>query len=418
MTQFKASGARPSRPRAESQVGGCVVDRPGCHAERTGDAGGRRIRAWLGKPTQPRWILIAAWTNAAWSSAAVVTLAITHDPALVAWWVLGSELLLVALVHLWTESSNVTATGGEDGGASTSSPGPAPRDGLSDIDRRRLEEEILVAGGGGSDWRRAADDRPMRHPSSPAARRKPGLRRLHAERPRHDHASRTLAGTKSHDAATRTATSRVLRISFPVSAGVTRRGLMPDRERRFRVPSPIDAAALELNPRRSTFLAFVAACIAGLALVPAALGAVSFAPPANFGVGSAPQSVAVGDFNGDGKPDLATANQNSSDVSVLLANGSGGFGVAASFAVGLSPVSVSVSDFNGDGKPDLVAANRDASSVSVLLGDGSGAFAAATSLAVGAGPVSVAVSDFNGDGNPDLVTANRDANSASVLRSR
>ena len=160
MTQFKANGTPPSRPRAESRVGGCAADRPGCHSERTGDAGGRRIRAWLGKPTQPRWILIAAWTNAAWSSAAVVTLAITHDPPVVAWWVLGSELLLVAIVHLWTESSNVNATGGERGGPLNSSPGPAPGDGLSDIDWRRLEEEILVPGGCGSDWRRAADDRP------------------------------------------------------------------------------------------------------------------------------------------------------------------------------------------------------------------------------------------------------------------
>src|ERR1017187_10141474 len=127
-----------------------------------------------------------------------------------------------------------------------------------------------------------------------------------------------------------------------------------------------------------------------------------------FAVGTGPASVAVGDFNGDGKPDLAVANFN--NVTVLLGNGSGGFTAAAGspFAVGARPYSVAVADFNGDGNPDLAAANLDSDNVTVLLGNGSGGFTAASGspFAVGTGPASVAVGDFNGDGKPDLAVAN------------
>jgi hypothetical protein len=77
--------------------------------------------------------------------------------------------------------------------------------------------------------------------------------------------------------------------------------------------------------------------------------------------------VAVGDFNGDGKPDLATANFNSNSVSVLLGKGDGTFAAASSPSVGALPRSVAVGDFNGDGKPDLATANFNSNSVSVLL---------------------------------------------------
>ncbi|MGH9845544.1 MAG: PxKF domain-containing protein, partial [Blastocatellia bacterium] len=134
-----------------------------------------------------------------------------------------------------------------------------------------------------------------------------------------------------------------------------------------------------------------------------------------FGVGGLPLSVAVGDFNLDGKPDLATANFSSNNVSVLLGQGSGGFGAATNFAVGLGPESVAVGDFNLDGKPDLATANASSDNVSVLLGQGSGGFGAATNPGVGDTPVSVAVGDFNLDGKPDLATANFSSNNVSVL---
>jgi hypothetical protein len=68
-------------------------------------------------------------------------------------------------------------------------------------------------------------------------------------------------------------------------------------------------------------------------------------------------SLAVGDFNGDGLPDLAVANQNSSNVSVLLGMGDGSFQAAVSFAAGRFPSSLAVCDFNGDGVLDLAVTN-------------------------------------------------------------
>ena len=133
---------------------------------------------------------------------------------------------------------------------------------------------------------------------------------------------------------------------------------------------------------------------------------VSFVARRDFDAGSRPSSVAVGDFNGDGVPDLAVANASSNNVSVLLGYGDGSFQAARSFGVGTNPRSVAVGDFNGDGLPDLAVANSSSNNVSVLLGHGDGSFQAARSFAAGSGPTSVAVGDFNGDGVPDLAVAN------------
>src|SRR5437870_1518415 len=84
---------------------------------------------------------------------------------------------------------------------------------------------------------------------------------------------------------------------------------------------------------------------------------VSFGAAMKFAVGTNPSSVAVGDFNGDGKLDLAVANNGSANVSILGGNGDGTFGAAMDFPVGVGPASVAVADFNGDGKLDLAVAN-------------------------------------------------------------
>jgi hypothetical protein len=111
----------------------------------------------------------------------------------------------------------------------------------------------------------------------------------------------------------------------------------------------------------------------------------------------------VADVNGDGLPDLVTANQGSNTVSVFLGNGDGTFELAQTYATDSYPFSVAVADVNGDGHPDVVTANSKSDSVSVLLGNGDGSFRAARNLAVGGEPLSVAVVDVNGDGRPDLV---------------
>ena len=83
-----------------------------------------------------------------------------------------------------------------------------------------------------------------------------------------------------------------------------------------------------------------------------ALTPVTFTGPTNFAVGDGPNSVAVGDFNGDGDPDLAVANEFAGSVSVLLGGAGGSFSAATIIATGGFPFAVAVGDFNGDGDPD------------------------------------------------------------------
>jgi hypothetical protein len=136
-----------------------------------------------------------------------------------------------------------------------------------------------------------------------------------------------------------------------------------------------------------------------------------------FAVGASPEAVVVGDFNGDGIPDLATANSGDNTITVLLGNSFGGFAAAAGspFAVGTSPQSLVVGDFNGDGIQDLAVANSGSGNVTVLLADGFGGFvvAAGSPFTVGTNPESLAAGDFNGDGIQDLATAS--ASGVSVL---
>jgi len=132
-----------------------------------------------------------------------------------------------------------------------------------------------------------------------------------------------------------------------------------------------------------------------------------------------PSSVGVGDFNGDGKTDLAVSNLNESDISVLLGNGDGTFQSAVNYATGLSPAAIAVGDFNQDGKLDLAVANSGCGSpcgnISVLLGNGDGTFQSPVNYVTGNQPGSVAVGDFNEDGKLDLVVANSSSGNISVL---
>jgi hypothetical protein len=135
-------------------------------------------------------------------------------------------------------------------------------------------------------------------------------------------------------------------------------------------------------------------------------GAGNFSALRNFAAGDAPVSVAVGDFNRDGSQDLAVANANSFTVSILLGDGAGHFGTPTTLGAGALPYSVAVGDFTGDGKQDLAVANYGTNNVSIFLGDGAGNFSAATNFLADCGPYSVAVGDLNGDGKQDLAVAN------------
>ena len=144
----------------------------------------------------------------------------------------------------------------------------------------------------------------------------------------------------------------------------------------------------------------------------------TFQAATNYSVGEGPLSVVVGDFNSDGKPDLAVADA-STNVWVLAGNGDGTFQAPVSHSVGDPSYSVAVGDLNRDGQPDLVVVKRTTASISILLGGSGGTLVASGNYDTGTDPLSVAVGDFNGDNNPDLAVANSalfgDSPSVSVL---
>lgn len=179
----------------------------------------------------------------------------------------------------------------------------------------------------------------------------------------------------------------------------------------------------------------------------------SFGPAMLYGTEKDPVFVQPADLNGDGIPDLVTANRSDS-VSVLLGRGDGTFADPVSYSAGrqwdarqsrlrtevndanpdayvpelgatvphfggartaLTPVSVAVADFNGDGIPDLATANFDANSISLLLGKGGGVFGDPVVIGAGDGPVSIVSGDFDGNGHADLAVAHRREATAAVL---
>lgn len=134
----------------------------------------------------------------------------------------------------------------------------------------------------------------------------------------------------------------------------------------------------------------------------------SFLPAKIYPAGRDARAVAVGDLDGDGKPDLATANHHSDSVSVLLNAGRGSFRTRRDYLVAAGPLSVAVADLNADGKLDVLTASASAAAVSVLLNKGNGTFEPRRNYPTGDEPFDVAVGDLDGDGDPDLVTANYD----------
>lgn len=157
-------------------------------------------------------------------------------------------------------------------------------------------------------------------------------------------------------------------------------------------------------------------------------GAFSMAPGSPVTVGPCPWGIAMGDFNRDGKLDLAVVNHGiagtamSGSVSILLGNGDGTFTQApgSPAITGLyDPPSIVTGDFNGDGKLDLAVSN-DSGDVYILLGNGDGTFTQAPGSPVRAGalhPLGLVAGDFNGDGKLDLAEINTGVNPASEISS-
>ena len=139
----------------------------------------------------------------------------------------------------------------------------------------------------------------------------------------------------------------------------------------------------------------------------------TFSAKGPFGTGRGPQGVTTGDFNHDGRQDLAVANQTDGTVSILLGNGDETFGAHTDFAAGTGPVGIAAALFNG-ANLDLVVADQTGNALSVLLGNTDGSFTAPLSVPTGNGPVAVAAADFNADGLVDVVSANEASNSVTI----
>ena len=157
------------------------------------------------------------------------------------------------------------------------------------------------------------------------------------------------------------------------------------------------------------------------------VGDGTFQFPADYRTGGSPIAIATGDFSADGKPDLVVPLINTgfpaNTLSVLLGKGDGTLLTSSPYVTGFLPFFVTVANLDGDGKEDLAVANQcgtDSSclsngSISILLGNGDGTFQGQVQYQTGMTPTSLAIADFNADGKPDIAVANSRSNTVSIF---
>jgi len=162
-------------------------------------------------------------------------------------------------------------------------------------------------------------------------------------------------------------------------------------------------SALDIGDLNGDGIPDLAACDYDRAIVSVALGNGdgSFTLGHSFGTAQYPLCVAIGDVDGDSRPDLVTSG---GVVSVLRGAGDGTFAARREYATGGTPYTLRIADVDRDGHPDLAVAVALAGA-SVLYGNGDGTFGAKTVYTIGGRPYAIAIADFDGDGKPDIAAA-------------
>jgi 6-phosphogluconolactonase (cycloisomerase 2 family) len=148
----------------------------------------------------------------------------------------------------------------------------------------------------------------------------------------------------------------------------------------------------------------------------------SFASKIDSTTGSYPYAIAISDIDGDGKPDVAVTNVNSTNISVFRnTSTSGSISLAGKvdYATGSTPAGITIADIDGDGKPDVVGTNEGSNTMSIFLNtstSGNISLAGKADYATGNNPAGIATADIDGDGKPDVVATNYGSNTISVFR--
>ena len=161
---------------------------------------------------------------------------------------------------------------------------------------------------------------------------------------------------------------------------------------------------------------FLATVVAVCAAAPAAQAAVNFEPKRGFAAAS-PEWSTTGDFNGDGRVDVATTSYMSTNVSVLLGNGDGTLQAARNLGVSVGQSGIAAGDFDGDGRDDLVVISGESHDARIFLSHGDGTFAAGEIELVGESPRDVTVAHLDADADLDIAVAVQDpGDKVAVLR--
>ena len=174
----------------------------------------------------------------------------------------------------------------------------------------------------------------------------------------------------------------------------------------------VGISATATDPANNTSELSVASTLSTVA----ACGPPNFNAPLNLAsVATDPLSVATGDFTGDGRLDIVTANEASDNITLFAANSGGGFNAGVNFPVGDAPRALVAADLNNDGKLDVATTNRGSGDVTVLLGDGAGGFPSVTNYPFLSFTTAIAAADFSGDGFPELLVADDSDNGVGLL---